>query len=68
MGDLYLPALKEKHSDYEIIKEYPLSKKLLALSYAWRVKEKNEIIISSKGAPEAILSLCRASKEKEKKF
>lgn len=66
MGDLYLPALKEKHSDYKIIKEYPLSKKLLALSYAWRVKEKNEIIISSKGAPEAILSLCRASKEKEK--
>lgn len=63
MGSLYLSDLEKKHFDYQIIKEYPLSKKLLALSYAWQNKEKNEIIIASKGAPEAILTLCRANQE-----
>ncbi|MFA6297234.1 MAG: HAD-IC family P-type ATPase, partial [Candidatus Paceibacterota bacterium] len=46
------------HPDLELIKEYPLSKKLLALSHVWQSTDKRKMIIASKGAPEAILDLC----------
>ncbi|MFH0739804.1 MAG: cation-translocating P-type ATPase [bacterium] len=51
-------------SGWKLIKEYPLSKDLLAFSQVWQLSE-NNFVIASKGAPEAILKLCHAS-EKEK--
>ncbi len=51
----------------ELIKEYPLSKELLALSHVWGNENKKEFIVASKGAPEAIIDLCHLEKnEKEK--
>jgi P-type Ca2+ transporter type 2C len=50
----------------ELIKEYPLSKELLALSHVWGSENKNEFTVASKGAPEAIIELCHlGKKEKE---
>ncbi len=57
MGELYLKGFIK--DDFALIKEYPLAKELLALSHAWRLND-TELVIASKGAPEAILNLCHA--------
>jgi P-type Ca2+ transporter type 2C len=51
--------------DFQLVKEYPLSKKLLALSHVWQSNDDKEIVIASKGAPEAILDLCHAGHDQK---
>ena len=46
------------HASWEIVQEYPLSQKLLAMSNAWVSPDGEDYIIASKGAPEAIMDLC----------
>ncbi len=66
VGDLYLQNTHHLHKDWNLFKEYPLSKELLALSHAWKIEDKKDFVIASKGAPEAILDLCHVSaKERE---
>jgi Ca2+-transporting ATPase len=43
------------------MREYPLSKTLLALSRVWKSPDSENYIIASKGAPEAIMDLCHLS-------
>lgn len=46
------------------LKLYPLSSGLMAMSYAWKLDESPHVVtIAAKGAPEAILDLCHASRE-----
>ncbi|TGK02381.1 cation-translocating P-type ATPase [Leptospira selangorensis] len=52
------------HADWTLEKEYPLSPKLLALSYAWNSEESGTFVIGTKGAPEAIFDLCHFSEER----
>jgi Ca2+-transporting ATPase len=47
------------------LKLYPLSSGLMAMSCAWKTGD-SSVLIASKGAPEAILELCRASREETK--
>jgi len=65
MGSIYIKDIENKHKGFELIKEYPLSKKMLALSHVWQSKSKKNILIASKGAPEAILELCHANKNQK---
>jgi Ca2+-transporting ATPase len=66
IGNLYLEDIESKYNNFDLIKEYPLSKKMLALSNVWQSKNKKELIIASKGAPEAVLELCHInSKQKQ---
>lgn len=58
MGGLYLKNNKGGLDNFKLIKEYPISKELLALSHVWRFKEQPELTVASKGSPEAILNLC----------
>jgi len=60
--------LKDTHHlhNWELLKEYPLSKEILAVSNVWRTSDTKKIVIASKGALESIISLCHMSrKEKE---
>lgn len=52
------------HRNWTLEKEYPLSPKLLALSYAWNSEDPEKFVIGTKGAPEAIFDLCHFSKER----
>jgi Ca2+-transporting ATPase len=61
MGGLYLKKTEHLHNDWNLIKEYPLSKELLALSHVWQMPDKKDLTIAAKGAPEAILNLCHVS-------
>jgi Ca2+-transporting ATPase len=58
LGEDYLAKTDHIHRDWQLIKEYPLSKKLLAMSRVWRSPSQNEYVIAAKGAPEAIVELC----------
>ena len=68
LGDVYLKDSEHLHSDWEIVKEYPLSKELLAMSRVFTHKDNSEKIIAAKGAPETIFDLCHLSPEKLEKY
>ena len=46
------------HADWNLMREYPLSEKLLAMSHVWRSTSRHAFVIAAKGAPEAITDLC----------
>ena len=58
LGEKYLSGTEHLHADWELVREYPLSEKLLALSHVWRSPDGGEYVIAAKGAPEAIADLC----------
>ena len=58
LGDHYLAQTEHLHSDWTLVREYPLSQELLALSHVWRSPDKKDYIIAAKGAPEAMADLC----------
>ncbi|MCI4673677.1 cation-translocating P-type ATPase [Candidatus Mycolicibacterium alkanivorans] len=58
LGDRYLARGPHVHADWELIREYPLSESLLALSHVWRSPDGDHFVIAAKGAPEAIADLC----------
>lgn len=68
MGDLFLKGTEHIHSNWEMIKEYPLSKELLAMSRVFTSKETQEKVIASKGAPEAIFDLCHLDDESKSRL
>ncbi len=49
---------------WAMVKEYPLSPGLLAVSQVWRQEGSSELLAASKGAPEAIAKLCRMTDER----
>ncbi|MBI1815121.1 MAG: cation-translocating P-type ATPase [Deltaproteobacteria bacterium] len=49
------------HGDWQLVREYPLSNELLALSHVWRAPDATEYVIAAKGAPEAIVDLCHVN-------
>ncbi len=58
LSDRYLANTVHVHKDWALVKEYILSRELLAMSQVWSSPDGNEYIIASKGAPEAIVDLC----------
>jgi Ca2+-transporting ATPase len=46
------------HENWKLVREYPLSKNLLALSNVWESFDKRKHVIAAKGSPEAIIDIC----------
>lgn len=61
LGERTLANTEHIHRDWALVREYPLSEKLLALSRVWRSPDVREYVIAAKGAPEAIADLCHFS-------
>jgi Ca2+-transporting ATPase len=59
---------QQAHHHYDIIREYPLSRELLAMSRAYDDPENGERIIAAKGAPEAIFDLCHLPEDDAEDF
>lgn len=55
-----------EHAQPDLIKEYPLSPQLFAMTRVYASPEKGKLIVATKGAPEAIATLCRFSEEEKK--
>jgi P-type Ca2+ transporter type 2C len=68
VGDFFLASTEHLHKDWKLIREYPLSKQLLALSHVWASPDKKNYIIAAKGSPEAIADLCHLDKGAQKKL
>jgi Ca2+-transporting ATPase len=62
-GGGLLRQTDQLHADWSLVRAYPLSPGLSAVSQVWRRGPNDEFIIASKGAPEAIAKLCRMSVE-----
>jgi Ca2+-transporting ATPase len=62
IGDDYLARTEHLHNDWEILREYPLSNQLLAMSCVWKSPQ-DRLTIAAKGAPEAIADLCHFNEE-----
>lgn len=65
-GNSLLANTEHIHKNWHLLKEYSLCKDLLAVSHAWKSKNKNELIIAAKGAPESIIDLCHLNENQIK--
>jgi Ca2+-transporting ATPase len=63
LGEEYLFGTEHIHLNWKLVREYTLSKELLALSHVWESPDKQNYIIAAKGAPEAIADLCHLTLE-----
>jgi Ca2+-transporting ATPase len=57
-GDRLIKDTEHLHPGWSLAREYPLTPGLLAVSHAWRTGADEEVVVASKGAPEAIADLC----------
>ena len=62
VGVEYLSGTEHLHDKWTIVREYPLSAKLLALSHVWKSPNASSYVVAAKGAPEAIADLCHMPK------
>jgi Ca2+-transporting ATPase len=60
-GDRLRQQPEHTHPDWSLAREYPLAPSLLAVSQAWLTGAGDELVIATKGAPEAIADLCHLS-------
>ncbi len=58
LGDKYLKGTEHAGHDWELVREYPLSKELLAMSRVFSERDTGIRTIAAKGAPEVIFELC----------
>jgi len=63
-----LRGTEHVHHGWKLLKEYPLSKELLALSHVWQSPDEHRFVIATKGAPEAIIDLCHLDKAEAAKI
>jgi Ca2+-transporting ATPase len=47
-----------RRQDWTLIREYPFSKSLMAVSHVWRSPDDRQHFMATKGAPEAVMRLC----------
>src|SRR5512141_937170 len=62
LGGRTLANTDHLHKDWILVREYPLSEKLLAMSDVWRSPTEQDFLVAAKGAPEAIADLCHFDK------
>jgi len=63
LGERTLTNTGHLHVDLTLVREYPLSEKLLTMSRVWEHHDGKHYIIAAKGAPEAIADLCHLSSD-----
>jgi len=63
LAERSLGETEHVHRDWSLVREYPLSDELLALTHTWRSPEGGDYVIAAKGAPEAIADLCHLDEQ-----
>jgi Ca2+-transporting ATPase len=67
-GDRLINDTEHLHPGWSLVREYPLTPGLLAVSHAWKTGDGNGVVVSSKGAPEAIADLCHLNVEHQQEL
>lgn len=68
LGHTYLQDTEHIHTNWQMVKEYPLSKDLLAMSRVFTDPGSERLTIAAKGAPEAIFDLCHLTDEDKNRY
>ncbi len=68
LGSLALAKTEHLHDNWSLIREYPLSKELLALSHVWKSPDGQQLMIAAKGSPETIGDLCHLDQASQNKL
>jgi Ca2+-transporting ATPase len=58
LGKEALAETEHLHETWQLVREYPLSPELLAVSHVWREPGSGRLVVAAKGAPEAIADVC----------
>jgi len=58
LGIHTLAETEHLHRNWTMVREYPLSRAMLAVSHVWRSRHEDVHVVATKGAPEAIADLC----------
>ncbi|MDD5474387.1 MAG: cation-translocating P-type ATPase [Candidatus Methanoperedens sp.] len=64
----FLSNSEHVHSNWKLVREYPLSKNLLTLSNVWESHDHRKHVIAAKGSPEAIIELCHLDEVQKKEL
>jgi P-type Ca2+ transporter type 2C len=56
------------HPDWNLIREYPLTNELLAMSHVWQPAGREKFCVATKGSPEAIADICHFDEFQIKKL
>ncbi len=67
-GEFLLKSTSHLHSNWRLIKEYPFSGNLLALSHVWETGDGGRYVVAAKGAPESIAELCHLGEPEKTKL
>lgn len=62
-GDRLIKNTEHLHPSWSLEREYPLTPGLPAVSHAWRSGSSDDVVVSTKGAPEAVADLCHLAAE-----
>jgi Ca2+-transporting ATPase len=57
-----------RHPDWDIVREYPLSKEFLSVTQVWRSSRGGSLRVAVKGAPETIMDLCHLPTARQEKI
>ena len=69
LGDRFLQDTEHLHRDWQLLREYPLSSELMAMTRVWRSADGHRHDIAAKGSAESIADLCHlAPKQKQLLF
>jgi Ca2+-transporting ATPase len=63
LGERRLAGTEHLHPHWTLVRQYPLSEDLLAISHVWRSPDGADYVIAAKGAPEAIVDLCHLARD-----
>jgi len=63
LGENLLGKTEHWHEQWTMVRDYPLSPKLFALTNVWRAADGDSFVVATKGAPEAIAELCQLGPE-----
>lgn len=62
-GERWIKDTEHLHPGWKLEREYPLTPALLAVSHAWQTSDDSKVVLSTKGAPEAVADLCHLAPE-----
>ncbi len=68
VGNEMLAKTEHLHTDWALKRGYPLSPSLLAMSHVWKSPTGGELILATKGAPEAVADLCHLAPDRTKEI
>jgi Ca2+-transporting ATPase len=63
-GDRLIKGSEHLHPHWSLVHEYPLTPGLLAVSHGWGNGDGGDVVVATKGAPEAIADLCHLTPER----